>query len=167
MATTCELTVLMALNKIDNFTSDAIDSVLAQTFENFRLLIVCNGTKASCVADWISQNYTDERISLLITFIPGLATALNLGLSHIDTKYLARMDADDVSLETRFEEQVNYLLEHPDIGVLGCDVALIDELGNLLPDKFMHFSTHRQIVRWLPIFNSMCHPALMFRTKCL
>ena len=167
MGADCDLTVLMAINKIDDFTRDAVGSILSQTFVDFKFQIICNGADAAYIADWISREYKDERITTTIVLVPGLANALNFGLATINTKYVARMDADDISLSQRFDKQVKYLHNNPEVGVLGCNVALIDALGEKLSDKFMHFSGHRQIVRWLPVFNSMCHPALMFRTKCL
>ena len=167
MGSDCDLTVLMAINKIDEFTHDAISSILSQTFMDFEFRIICNGADGEFIADWLSREYRDERITTSIVLVPGLANALNFGLSIIKTKYVARMDADDLSLPQRFAEQIKYLNSNPEVGVLGCNVLLINEHGEELADKFMHFSSHGQIVRWLPIFNSMCHPALMFRTECL
>ena len=167
MNDSCDLTVLMAINKVDNFTKEAIESILCQTFDSFRFKIICNGLDAVRVENWISKEYKDKRIETIKVTIPGLANALNLGISSIDTEFIARMDADDISFPQRFEKQIEYLRDNPEIGVLGCNVDLIDGAGKKLTDKFIHFSTHRQIVRWLPVFNSMCHPSLMFRTKCL
>ena len=163
----CELTVLMAINRIDSYTQESIESILLQSYTEYKVVIVCNGENADNIAEHILKKYKDSRINTLIVSIPGLANALNFGLSTINTKYVARMDADDISLKNRFKEQIAYLEENPNVGVLGCKVDLINESGEKLNDKFIHLSTHKKIVRWLPVFNSMCHPALMFHTKCL
>ena len=180
----CELTVLMAINRVDSYTKESIESILSQSYSEYKFVIVCNGENANEVAEHILKKHKDSRINTLIVSIPGLANALNFGLSTINTKYIARMDADDISLKNRFKEQIAYLEENPNVGVLGCKVDLINESDKIksdftkkntqiaenitkLNDKFIHLSTHKKIVRWLPVFNSMCHPALMFRTKCL
>jgi glycosyltransferase involved in cell wall biosynthesis len=162
-----EVTVLMAINKIDEFTEPAIKSILSQTLKDFFFYIVCNGNNAVYLSKWIKNNFKDHRIRLFTTSTSSLTFALNYGLSNAKTKYIARMDSDDISLSQRLYKQLKYLNNNSKVGVLGCKVFLINEFGHKMKDSFLTFYSHRQIVRWLPIFNSMCHPALMFRKECL
>jgi O86/O127-antigen biosynthesis beta-1,3-galactosyltransferase len=161
------ISVLMAVNKTDEFLNEAISSILLQSFTDFEFVIVCNGPFCDDVHAHIEQNYSDSRIRLFRSRISGLANALNFGLNYCSFEYVARMDADDISHMNRFEVQLKFLETNPEYGVVGCKVQLIDESTITLPDPFYFCPDNRGIKAKLPYLNTLCHPALMFRKKAL
>lgn len=161
------ISVLMAVNKTDEFLDGAISSILCQSFTDFEFVIVCNGPFCEDVFAYIEQNYSDPRIKLFTSWIPGLANALNFGLNYCSFDYVARMDADDISHTDRFGIQLRFLETNPEYGIVGCKVKLIDEAALELPDPFYFCQDNSDIKAKLPYLNTLCHPALMFRKKAL
>jgi len=162
-----KIDVVMAVNKVDDFLSDSINSILKQTYRNFTFIIVCNGEFSLNVESYIRNNFNDGRIVLFCIDMPGLSNALNYGICNSNAQYIARQDADDVSHKDRLSRQISYLESNHDIGVLGCGVQLIDRHSKPLSDKFISVSRDLSIRRLLPVINSMCHPALIYRRQCI
>jgi len=97
----------------------AISSIATQTFTDWELLLIDNASldESSAIAQhWAGQ---DERIRVITEPAIGIAHALNTGLQHAQGRYIARMDADDISHPERLAKQVAYLDAHSEIGVLG------------------------------------------------
>ncbi len=97
----------------------AISSIATQTFTDWELLLIDNASldESSAIAQhWAGQ---DERIRVITEPAIGIAHALNTGLQHAQGRYIARMDADDISHPERLAKQVAYLDAHLEIGVLG------------------------------------------------
>lgn len=100
------------------YVSEAIDSILRQSLRDFELLIVDDASTDETVA--IIERYKDPRIRLLLSAERlRLSGALNLGLDNTQGDYVARMDADDISLPRRLEIQVRHMNRHPEIGICG------------------------------------------------
>lgn len=121
------LSALMTVYNGERFIRDTIDSILNQTYSNFELVIVDDGSTDKTV-DIINQ-YTDKRIK----FIPlleniGVGGAIAEGLKHVSGKYIAKVDADDIYMSNRFELQLEYLEKNPDI-------YLVDSLVEFFPDS--------------------------------
>ena len=162
-----QISVIMAINKYDNYTDKAILSILWQSFRDFEFIIVINGPHKDAIYDSLAANFTDPRIIYLKSELAGLAFSLNLALSQSRGKYIARMDADDISLKDRLSEQANYLDLNYQVTVLGCRIALIDEYDNIITRGVAYYETDEAIRRILPIKNPLIHPALMFRRSAL
>ena len=112
------LTVLMTVYNGEDYLREAIESILNQTYRDFKFLILDNSSSDS--SREIIRSYNDPRIELVA--LPeniGQVAALNKGLDMIDTPLVARMDADDISLPRRFERQTAFMEAHPGIGVCG------------------------------------------------
>ena len=112
------VTVLMAVYNAERFLADAITSILKQTFSDFELLIIDDGSTDQ-TADVVRQ-FSDRRIQ----FMPagqrlGLPGALNLGLENASGNLVARHDHDDISHPLRLEQQVAYLEANPDVALVG------------------------------------------------
>lgn len=161
------LTVLMAIHAIDKFTDKAINSILNQSLHNFEFIIVVNGSNSNDVEKYIRCKFSDPRITLIFSRLHGLANSLNLGLQNVSTKYVARMDSDDISHVDRFKFQLDEFLKDDSLDVVGCKVDLIDENDKTLPDKFLFVKESNNIKSMLPIINTLCHPALMFKTQSI
>jgi glycosyltransferase involved in cell wall biosynthesis len=98
--------------------SDAVDSILTQTYTNFEFLIIDDASTDNSFE--ILKSYKDDRIRLIKNEKNiGLSASLNKGLNLALGKYIARMDQDDISLPNRLEKQIEYFKEHNDICVLG------------------------------------------------
>lgn len=103
------------------FLKEAIDSILNQTFRDFELLIVDDGSTDNSVD--IISSYTDKRIKLIRKEAnSGIVDALNIGLDNIVSKYMARMDGDDISVPNRLEKLFCFLEKNESVGI--CSSAL-------------------------------------------
>ena len=120
------VTVLLPVYNSERFLREAVESILAQTLESFELLIVDDGSTDGTEA--IYRSFSDPRVRVLrYEKNAGVIFALNAGIDLITTKYVARMDADDVSLPDRLARQVAFLESRPDIAACGCWlVELVD-----------------------------------------
>lgn len=161
------VSVVMPVYNAEVFVEDAIRSVLRQSYGNFELIIIDDRSTDRTYEILKGFQAVDPRIRL--TRLPsnrGIISALNQGLKAAQGKYIARMDADDISLPQRFSKQVAYLEAHPEIGILGCGVQNIDHTGKLsfiptlLSDPLQ--------VRWYVFFGSpFYHPTVMIRKSLL
>ena len=104
----CQVTVLMTAYNAGPYLATAIDSILGQTYAGFRFLIIDDASTDNTRE--IARSYHDDRIELIcLNPNVGQTAALNIGLHHASTRWIARMDADDYSAPTRLEEQMNTL----------------------------------------------------------
>ncbi len=117
----------------ESFLRDAIQSVVNQTFQDWELYLINDGsTDGSSV---IMQEYAlrDTRIKVIDDGQnKGLVTRLNQSVEIAVGKYYARMDADDIMYITRIEEQVMFLESHPDVDVLGTSIMIIDNNNDIV-----------------------------------
>jgi glycosyltransferase involved in cell wall biosynthesis len=132
------VTVLLPVYNAADFVRESVDSVLAQTFTDFELLIINDGSKDGCTE--ILRSYTDPRITLVEQENMGLIKTLNKGLQLARGKYVARFDADDVCYPERLQEQVDFLEANPDYVLIGSEADYMDEEGNpLFTYKFKYY----------------------------
>lgn len=156
------VTWLLCTNKVNSLLFRAIDSCLNQSIDNFEVLIVVNGCDCVSVKSSIQKKYNDPRIKLITTSIKFLNFSLNLGLHHCNTEFVARMDADDVAGYDRLERQVQYLIENPNVSLVGSSYFLIDSECNVL-DLVELPASNSEIKSALYYANPICHPSIMFR----
>jgi len=125
-----KITVLMSVYNGERYLSEAIDSILGQTLKNFEFLIINDGS-ADRTSE-ILQRYVDPRIVVIDNKVNiGLTKALNKGLQIAQGEYIARQDADDISLPRRLEIQAEFLDKNPDCALVGCAYYQINENGEL------------------------------------
>jgi glycosyltransferase involved in cell wall biosynthesis len=161
------ITVLLAVYNGQTYLREAIDSILNQTYRDFELLVIDDGSKDQTLPILREYEKRDPRVRLVSRPNKGLTNTLNEGLELARGEFLARMDADDLCLPTRFEKQIAYLREHPDCVLLGSRVLLMDPEG--LPIREMCFEqSHEEIDsahlnRGWPVV----HPATMMRLSAL
>lgn len=145
------------------YLSEAVESLQAQTLQGWELLIVAE--KDHDAEDLFARFVQmDERIRILINpGIPGIAASLNYGMEQAVGEYIARMDADDISLPQRLEKQVAYMDAHPECGVCGTWQRYF---GGEQERLHCPPAEHEDIRASL-IFNcEMCHSTVMLR-KCI
>ena len=162
------VSVIMPVYNGDRYLSEAIDSILAQTFTDFELLIVDDASTDSSAEIVRSYEKRDSRIRFFqLTENSGAATARNCALNAAVGAYVTPMDCDDVSVETRLQQQVSFLNANPEIGAVGgCGQAVSGDLATLL---FRQESPPSHAVSVLNMFcgDGFVQASVMFRRKFL
>jgi glycosyltransferase involved in cell wall biosynthesis len=135
MSTTSPLvSVVMAVHNGSPYLRLAIDSILAQTFEDFEFIIVNDGSTDD--TERIIRSYSDPRIQLITQSKTGFVSSLNRSIERARGAYIARMDADDISDSTRLSKQVAILNERRNVGVVGSAIIRIDGAGRKLRTEY-------------------------------
>jgi glycosyltransferase involved in cell wall biosynthesis len=116
-----KITVLMPAYNTGKYIHEAISSVLQQTFTDFELLIINDGSTDNTLA--VINSFTDARIRVINQDNKGVANALNNGLNNARAPYIARFDADDVCYPNRLQVQYDFITAHSDYSIIGsaCD----------------------------------------------
>jgi GT2 family glycosyltransferase len=126
------VSVVMVVCNVDRFLAESIESILAQSFREFEFIIVDFGSTDKSRAIISEYKAKDERIKFKTIPHCGLAEARNASCSFARGRYVAIMDADDVSVPQRLAWQVEFLEQHPEVGVLGGAAEWIDKNGRAL-----------------------------------
>lgn len=159
-----KISVLMAVYNGSRYIAEAIDSVLNQTFTDFEFLIIEDGSTDNTLQ--ILQDYAnrDSRIKLIQNEQNiGLTKSLNKGLSLAQGKYIARQDADDVSLPHRFEQQVAVFEQNPAAVLVSCSLELIDATGKTVGKQLRQNCQLHHIAWYLLFYNYLAgHSQVMF-----
>jgi glycosyltransferase involved in cell wall biosynthesis len=162
------VSVVMPVYNTRQYIAAAAESILAQTFRDFEFIIVDDGSTDGTEQILAELAARDPRINLIRRPNTGYVVALNEALSLARGEFVARMDADDMSLPQRFERQVAYLRQHPECVLVGTHVVTMDSdssLIGIMPDiAFGHDQIDDALLRrgW-PIV----HPAVMMRTAAV
>lgn len=161
------ITVLLPVYNAEKYLAIAIESILHQTFTDFEFLIIDD---CSTDSSWdIIQKYSkqDKRIVSLRNEVnlKGCNT-LNKGLKLARGKYIARLDNDDWSYPDRFEKQFDFMESHPEVGIVGGVMELMNEAGNVIGKRTYHL-TDGEIRKKLFRYSPFSHPLVMFRKSIL
>lgn len=117
------VSIIMPVYNVEKYVTEAIDSILSQTYTDFELIILDDCSTDNSVAE--IKKFKDPRIVVHCNLKNiGLAENLNTGLRLAKGKYIARMDGDDISLPERLKVQVTYLENHPDIDLCSCALEM-------------------------------------------
>lgn len=166
-----KISVLMTVYNGEKYLAEAIDSVLNQTFRNFELIIVNDGSTDKTKGLIKMYMKKDKRIVYLEEKenkgFGNWHNILNKGLSKAKGKYIARLDADDICYKERLNIQFDYLEKNSDIFILGSSADVIDKLGKKVGEMIKK--------PWPPFFlklfmvfnNPFIHSSIMFRNKGL
>lgn len=129
---TVKISVVMPVFNAERYLSKAIASVLSQTYADFELLIIDDGSSDGSKAIIEHFAMVDLRVRAISRENRGISYSRNEGLAMANGAYIAWMDADDISLPGRLEAQLEYLEKHPDAVAVGCGVQLIDPDDDVL-----------------------------------
>ncbi len=143
------------------YIDKAICSVLAQTFTDFELLIINDGSTDD--TEKIIRSFADDRIRLINQSNQGIAAALNMGLMNTNASLVARFDADDICMPERLMVQYNFLLDHPDHIIVGSDADYIDMNGEYVFSYSMPAHTNEAIQQLTQSKCPFIHSAVLFR----
>lgn len=125
-----KISVVIPVYNVEKYIVSAVQSVLAQTYSDFELLIVDDGSPDRSID--LCRQFSDPRIKLLRQANRGPAAARNLGIQHASGDYIAFLDGDDIWLPNKLEAHVAHLERCPQVGVSFCRSALINESGAAL-----------------------------------
>lgn len=160
------VSVIMSVYNGEKYLVQAIDSILNQTYKNFEFIIIddCSIDNSSHILQEYAQK--NSRIKIIKKEknigIKGFIENLNLGISIAKGKYIARMDQDDVSLPERFQKQVDFLENNPEITLVGAQLNLINEQNKITGEAIAALQ-HRDIVKRITSQIQLFHPVIMFR----
>lgn len=161
MTVTPAITVLMPAYNAARYIGEAIASVLQQTFTDFELLIVNDGSTDDTLE--IIGTFRDERIVVINQPNRGVADALNTGLAQARAPYIARFDADDICYPYRLEKQIRFLQDNPEYILVGSEAKYILENGDFLFDFHCIAYSHEQVIDKLYFYCPFVHPTVMYR----
>ncbi|MBP0598386.1 glycosyltransferase [Herbaspirillum sp. LeCh32-8] len=158
------VSILMPVYNGERYLRAAIDSMLAQTQTDFELIAIDDASSDGSAA--ILASYADARLRVLTQEVnTGIVGALNNGLACARGRYIARMDADDISYAQRLEKQTVFMEAHPEIGLLGSWIRGFGDVRR----KYVHrYPQQHDDIRALMLFeNPFAHSTVMFRRALL
>ena len=159
------VSVVISAYNARRYLAEAMESVLAQTFHDFEVIVVDDGSTDDTKKILDGFAARDNRIRVISRPNKGLTVSLNEALAAVRAPLIARMDADDVALPDRFAKQVQYLAEHPDIICISSAVELIDPFGvhiGVLTPPADHAAIDASLLKGNG--GAIVHPAAMMRT---
>lgn len=161
------VTVLMAVHNSEQYLETAVNSILRQTLRDFDFLIVDDASTDTTPQMLAGFAAKDARIQILTNEKNlGLTASLNRGISQIETPYIARMDADDISVPERLERQVAYMEKHPEIGAVGCGIGIFNANPDIFCKRYQPPVAPAVIQQMtLLIAPQVSHPTALIRTK--
>lgn len=164
-----KIAVILPVYKKDKveYMSKAVESIVLQTYNDTQLYIGVDGPVTDDIKDYLLLLDNQDKISVIwFKENRGLACVLNdlLDICFKDGyEYIARMDADDISLTNRLEKQMEFLESHPDIDVVGGAIDEIDEDDNRRGKVIVYPETPMECKSFFSKRNPHAHPAVMFR----
>ena len=158
-----KVSVLMPVYNGEKYLREAIESILKQSFADFEFLIINDGSTDK--SREIILSFTDPRIRLIDNEENlKLIKTLNKGFKLAKGEYIARMDADDISLPQRLEKQVKFMSGHPKIGACGTLVRTIGKQGGFVANRLID----PEEIRANHLFHtSLAHPSVMIRKEII
>lgn len=154
------LSILMPVYKTAPYLSEAIDSILSQSFTDFELIVLddCSPDNAEEILD----RYDDPRIvRYLGASNQGLSNVLNIGWEMAKGKFIARMDSDDISMPERLKTQVDYLETHPGIDLCSCGMKLFGAKD----DTWIRESNPEKVKITALFFSPILHASSVWRKE--
>ncbi|WP_263357934.1 glycosyltransferase [Acidicapsa ligni] len=157
------ISVVMSVFNAERFLREAIESILEQSFRDFEFIIIDDGSTDGSSSIIESYRSSDPRLYVHRQENRGLIESLNLGCGLARGKYIARMDADDIAIRERFHLQIDFMEAHPEVGVVGGVVEIIDAKGKLARDQSTVPLDNSDIQRELLEHSVLWHPTVLMR----
>jgi glycosyltransferase involved in cell wall biosynthesis len=166
MVSAPKISVVMPAYNAATHLDEAVSSILGQTFRDFEFIIINDGSTDATASILKRYAEIDSRIQVYHQENQGMISALNRGCRLARGQYIARMDADDVSLPHRFERQLEYIERHPQIGILGTWICRLENEGSVM--RTWCPPTNSRILKWTHFFGvGMCHPSVLMRREVI
>lgn len=157
--------IMSTYNEKSDYISCSIESILNQTEKEFEFIIVIDNPENRAAVETV-RFYAEKDSRIKLLFNPtnlGLVTSLNRALDLADGEYIARMDADDIALPNRLENELKYLTETK-CDIVGCRTEYIDEFGNSLGRQSL-IVPENKTVSALKVSSFLCHPSWLARIE--
>jgi len=161
-----QVSVILPVYNAQLYIEDAVNSILNQTLTDFDLIVIDDGSTDNSLKILTELASHDARIVLISRENRGLIETLNQAISMVKTDYIARMDADDISLPERLEKQLWYMKKNPELAILGTSYRYMDEHGEVTT-KRNTFNKHEDIKASFYFSNPIAHPSVMINYKLL
>lgn len=153
------ISVILPVYNCEKYIASSINSILQQTYKNFELIIINDGSSDSTLN--ILNSYDDVRIRIVNRQNMGLVYSLNEGISLASGQFIARMDADDLSDERRFESQLS-LMQSKQLDICGCNFSIISENNKVIGFKEVPIDNFNLVLMTNVPF---AHGSIMMRKK--
>jgi len=163
------ISIIVSIYNSDKTLVSMIDSVLYQTYKNFELILINDGSKdnsSNIIKKYLKK---DKRIVLIDKENSGLTKSLNIGLKRVKGDYIARLDADDIWKKDKLEKQMKFLEENKDYFLVGTAYDEIDEEGSVIyvNQRTKLLITDNIIRENIVKFNPFLHSSVLFRKEIL
>jgi hypothetical protein len=160
------LSVILPVYNAEAFVREAVESILAQTFRDFELIVINDGSTDRSGAILHELAACDSRLVLIDRPNQGLVLTLNEGIQRARALFIARMDADDIAVPERFGLQLARMAADPTLGVLGSFIRIIDKTGHIL--RLGNYPvTPEASALFLDKGSPLAHPSVMMRKDVL
>lgn len=158
------VSVIMGIYNCASTLVEALDSLYAQTFQDFKIILCEDGSSDDTYE--IAQQYASQHDNIVLIRNEknmGLNYTLNRCLEMVDTEYVARMDGDDISLPTRFEKEISFLDSHPEYALVSCPMIYFNENGIFRVGKVKVEPTKESFIFGSPF----CHAPVIIRSSVM
>lgn len=158
------ITVIMGIYNCAPTLVEALDSLYAQTYQNFKI-VLCDDASSDTTYQ-VAHEYATKKDNIILIRNERnlkLAATLNRCLEYVDSEYVARMDGDDISLPTRFEEEIAFLDKHPEYAFVSCPMIYFDENGDYGRNYLKEKPTNESFRKSSPF----CHAPVLMRYQAL
>lgn len=157
-----KVSVIMSVFNGAKHLKDSIESIIHQTLADFEFIIINDGSTDATLE--IIKSYGDARIKVISNDENiGLTKSLNKALKEAHSKYIARQDADDISMQNRLELQFDFLETHPQVALLGTGIYVVDEKGKGIEKRIMQPNPRGNLQKG----NRIVHGSTMFRKSVI
>ncbi|OGZ02428.1 MAG: hypothetical protein A2430_02025 [Candidatus Liptonbacteria bacterium RIFOXYC1_FULL_36_8] len=161
-----KISVLMSVYNGKKYLKEAIDSILNQTFRDFEFIIINDGS-TDTTADILSS-YSDPRLKIITNPVNlDLTKSLNIGLNLAKGEFIARQDADDLSLPNRLEKQLSFMEKNKDISLIGSWAKIIDNKGQFVKNNYSPSDSDFLKFQINFIKNPLIHSSIFFKRDIL
>lgn len=157
------VSIIMGIYNCAPTLSEAIESILSQTFTDWKLIMCNDGSSDSTylVAEKYKNKYPEKIVLIQNEENKGLNYTLNHCLQYADTEYVARMDGDDISLPTRLEKEILFLDSHPEFAIVSTPMVYFDAHGDFMQGEGGGEPELKEYVKGTPF----CHAPCMVRKE--
>ncbi|MFA7287926.1 MAG: glycosyltransferase family 2 protein [Melioribacteraceae bacterium] len=158
------LSLIMPFYNSERFIKKSIQSLLNQSYDNFNLFLINDGSNDNSVE--LIQSIKNNRIILLNKEHSGIIDTYNYGLNFVDTPFVARVDSDDIYLGYKFNQQIAFLERNKSIDAVGTGIRYIGENNRIFPKSIIPPIIHKDIIHNL--FNlspSLYTPSIVYRSS--
>jgi len=155
------LSVLLPTYNLSHYLGCAISSILCQSYKNFELLIIDDGSTDNTTD--IVHSFNDSRIKYLYKRHTGLSDTMNYGLRLAKSDWIAIMEADDIAVPLRFEKEIKILNENKDYSVVSCSYAVF--MNSKILYIVQNSPHHDQIIKQMALHSPICNQGVIYNKE--